>query len=681
MLIAATLWINAIILPLTQNDALEYAIVGRELYHLRDLAIYPLLNSKTNLSGFYGPWTHPPLYVSLIYVSHLLQGSADNPALMRLIAPWCALLCTGVVFALGNMISRRSGLIAALFFLTTPLLFLGADSGLIDALPVLGAAWMVAALIGFTGKPWRMGAAQGVMIGMALWTHSSAILLVPLACAGITLLHGIKQWRSILPQMATMFIFVGFISAWPYLRNLEIFGSLISDNPEVFALASLDWKDYFAYNRGISTLTSKIQYGLFKGLFAIEAYGIIFWLMTLGIIYYFRRILPLKYTMRCWLDVRQVPQPVIVYVCIFLVLAYLVGVIVSMALDIDLMIRNERYMLMILPMVAIISAWFFDAMLAQWWRYKRRGSRYGVVLILGTGVIITSQLTLFLLYRLLAVSDYAHDFSKKNETIALNQSEYASVDYLKKHTPKDSMVLAMRPADMYYARRRMVSYLDPSVIPFYKEKKPEKALQILENLGITHVQMTDYMLPPVYRTALMEILANPAYTSLIYSYDGRQIYALKPYRSERLNTVSMDIREIPWISQTQWLVGGRQALLRIPITHKVSQDFPSLSESPWGLFQRDFSKRLISESVPIPFHKTQGALNASFSGYGAIDIRMAYENSESSVLLGKITLTDEGNQSFMRRFEIPSDARKLRIIIEHYGNSYLSAEGMALAFY
>jgi hypothetical protein len=79
---------NAIFFPLVQNDALEYATVGRELFISRSLDIYPLISPQTNASGFFGPWTHPPLYVSLIYLFSLLQGHADEPGLMRLISPW-----------------------------------------------------------------------------------------------------------------------------------------------------------------------------------------------------------------------------------------------------------------------------------------------------------------------------------------------------------------------------------------------------------------------------------------------------------------------------------------------------------------------------------------------------------------------------------------------------------------
>jgi hypothetical protein len=71
--VLALLFISLFV-PLTQNDALEYALAARELNATRDLLSYPVLNPETNLTGFFGPWTHPPLYVAMLYMAKSFRG-------------------------------------------------------------------------------------------------------------------------------------------------------------------------------------------------------------------------------------------------------------------------------------------------------------------------------------------------------------------------------------------------------------------------------------------------------------------------------------------------------------------------------------------------------------------------------------------------------------------------------
>lgn len=722
-LIVLGLLTNALIIPLTQNDALEYATVGRELYAVRALNAYPLLNPETDVSGFYGPWTHPPLYVALIYVTHLLQGNADAPTLMRLIAPWCAIMCTGLVFALGNLVNFRTALLSSLVFLLTPLFFLGADSGLIDALPVLGSALMLAVLLGFTGKPTLVGALQGVVLGLTLWTHSQAILLIPLMIAGIALLYGVKHWRAALPQIIIMITITMVVASWPYLRNLELFGTLISDTPKVFALEQLGWKDYFAYNRGINTMTAKIQYGLFKGLSALEAYSLTFWVMLAGIVYYFTRVLPLRSVWSVWMDAREMPQPKAVYCAIFLVGAYLLGVLLSIIVDVDLMIRNERYMLMILPMAALIAGWFLHQVLSYMSQQKHGIMRSFIIyaIICGTLAYI-GELGLFMVYRFSVNDINWSDMMKKNETILLQTSGYGSLKYLREETPEDTLVLSMRPADMYYAKRRMISYLDPRLVPFYSEKDPAKAVRLLKGLGIRYVQVSDYFLPPLYNSALMEILARPDLSSLVFDnidpdnfsrgqlYQKRlvinmlrknqfnHIYELTPEKSTTAGgRINFAQPHYPWIEFKSWVIGGRKPFLNIM---NITRDFKgpvSKLDLPLKLFQRGRLNTIavgsleLMDGMNIPKDlirisdqkeyvadiELKGEGNVAFwiIQYDANGQALRYDRTHiggEKVLIGDYVLSKTAPQKrFLRRIPTLPEAHYLQVGIEHAGNSWI----------
>ncbi len=683
------LLINALLLPLAQNDALEYATVGRELFHARSLDIYPLLNAETNRSGFYAPWTHPPLYVSLIYFTHLLQADADTPGLMRLIAPWCALSSALLVMAMGSVMNRRTGFLAALLFLFTPLFFFGADAALIDALPVLGCSLMLAVLFGLEKKSARSAVGQGVIIGLALWTHSQAILLVPLMLAGIALNHGLKHWRKISLQGAIMLVTALLIACAPYLRNLDIFGALISDTPQIFAIDSLHWKDYFAYNRGIVSLSAKIQYGLFKGLFALEAYGVIFWLMLAGIIYYFRSSLSLGRLVSCWWDSEKIPSPHLVYLCVILMLIYMLGVLVSIALDIDLMIRNERYMMTILPFAALVSAWFVERVFSGFVFAKRS---FLMRLMIIVALMMPLQFALMMGFRFLSYEIRISDIWQSHETILLRNPDYAAIAAMREHTHQNALILSLRPADMYYAQRKMLSYLDPRLLGFYREQDARKALKILHDLGVTYVHVPNYSFPVFYHGALMPILASTTLSKLIVDGNGHQLYALQ---SDKKYLRPISITNTGWIQARDWIIGGRKGLLSVRL-YKNRFDLRQVSSSkvPLNLFQRDFSTSLISPYITLTSKHhlaSEYRLDAHLKGEGMVELYVQQFNEKKdllrtnrkrSLLIGGMILSKERkNQSneFIRRFRLHPDTKFIKITAEHYGNSNVKLQHLLLS--
>lgn len=181
---------------LTQNDALEYATIGRVLFESRDLASSPVLDPEANSLGAYYPWTHPPLYVGLIYLIYQLQGHADVPGLIRLLAPWFLFASAALTYSLARGVSRRAGLTAALLLITIPLLFTGTIAALMDGLPVLGFAAIVTIVVGLDCRWPLRGVLIGATLGLALWTHSQAVLLIPLGLATVVLTFGLSRPRK-----------------------------------------------------------------------------------------------------------------------------------------------------------------------------------------------------------------------------------------------------------------------------------------------------------------------------------------------------------------------------------------------------------------------------------------------------------------------------------------------------
>src|SRR5690606_442949 len=114
-----------------------------------------------------------------------------------------------------------------------------------------------------------------------------------------------------------------------------------SDNPAVFALPSLHWNDYFVINRGLDTPVAMIQYGILKGWFSFEALSITYWGMVVG----FAAVLVPGGGKQALLVASRGSSAIsshgILYLALGLVGVYLAGLIVSVLLGLDLMVKNE----------------------------------------------------------------------------------------------------------------------------------------------------------------------------------------------------------------------------------------------------------------------------------------------------------------------------------------------------
>ena len=717
------LLVNSIFLPLLQNDALEYATVARLLYETRDLASYPALHPEQSTSGFFGPWTHPPLYVALGYFTQVIQGHANEPGFMRLIAPWFAICSTLLIVALGSLVSRLAGLISGVLFLSTPLLFAGANSALLDALPVLGIALIAALLICIEAKPSVRGLMAGCVAGLALWTHSQAILFLPLALTIIVLQNGMTRWRISVIEAAGFCVAAFALGAWWYLRNLSIFGSFISDNPAVFALPVLDWPAYFSYARGLNNWAAVIQYGLFKGWFSLEAFGWVFWLMLPGLVVGIKHACQPTLRATFGLGGRQVlaPERQVLWVSIALVAAYLAGVLMSIFAGLDLMIKNERYMLVILPFVSLLGGYILYVALRHGAMFVTNHSKKSIkkdllilLVLIFILILIIQLIVVGVYYRWQSVPDKIiineYDLS---EEIEYKQQEIDKpvfqrhlehfpnmvvMVWARENLPKDALVLSLRPADMYYARRKMVSYLDERMLPVYRERSPLQAARMLRDLGITHLHIPDYGLPVGYNSVINQIVSDPSLTQLIHSACGTQILRLLPTSMNSEEVVVLDKIDFTpgrddWARYTNLILGGRKALGALPAVAQSLIDGDK-SSVRWAipLLHRDFST-IIANGYGIPLTNTSRS-DMLLSVRGGAEYRVTFDlEGDAFVKLWMIQIDDnnellnctprtfknrisefvlsESNkiQKFSRRFITLPNAARIRFGIEHVGHS------------
>lgn len=659
--------------PFYSNDALEYATVAKELSISGNLAIYPLIAPDSLASGFYGPWTHPPLYPVLLSV---LSFSADgSPTLLsKLTNFWFAIATAILLFAIVAKSHPIKALLAVFLLFSTPLYFESVSSSLIDALPVAGLLLIFAAQ-SIGGTSFHRGLLSGISLGLALWSHSQAILFIPFLAVLIVAHYGLRRIKVALIEFAYALAIAMPVACAPYLKNLKVFGSLISDNPTVFALPSLMWSDYFAISRGINTLIAALQYGLLKGWFMISSFGWIFWLATVGAIAivwterknYFSVLAEGTEGRPCAVELKS----------IVLILTYLAGCLVSIIAGNDLMIKNERYLLMLVPFAAILAAAIsfqlgsalvvaiFDERRMPW---KRELCALALASLTFFVLIRPSLMQIGWLRFIPAILGNECD---KAPFCGATPENISSMLWVDTNLPGNAVILAMRPADLLYSGRRMISYLDPRLLAVYEASKSGEALRILRDLGVTHVQFPDYYMPPIYNSVVEQLLADPSSTSLIHDSMGHQIYALLPETFAVSSANQIDFVDWERVQGTDIPTFRRWAGLDL-LGSKYVVGSTSVGESPFGLFERSFKTVVTSEFVDKgSAPHDQWLLKMKIGGHGSFRVWVNIEGFRS-VRVADLFLGDrKPNHVLARRFSIPADRRRFSIVIEHFGNSSL----------
>jgi hypothetical protein len=690
------LLVESLLFPLVTNDALEYATVGRLLFETGSLLEYPAIQPERGSSGFFGPWTHPPLYTAAVYLSYAAQGHADMPGLMRLIAPWFFLTSAWLLRSLGNVASRLTGLLACLMFVSTPLAIIGASTSMIDALPMSGLTLILTTVVLLQGRPGRLSVVRGLVLGLALWTHSQSVLFLPLTFVALVSVDGWSQVRARTKQLCVVAGIACVVAAWPYLRNVKIFGSLVSDNPAVFAMPQLHWDEYFAKARGLEHWPERIQYGIFKGWFALESFGLTFWFASLGLCFLvqaYRRSHERSLS-------GGVPgaKARLSFAVSVILMTYLGGVTLSTVLGIDLMIKNDRYLLVMLPCAALLAGMGLERWLGSVSWIDPAAGRWRDQLRSISVILIVAALVLPSLAAV-AYQNYIRQTFGLELTSLLYDSHqaklkpwhgYRAARFIGEQTPSNAIVLAERPADMYYSGRRMVSYLDPRLVPAYQERDPQEMIRQLNQLGITHLQFPGYSIPVIYNTAAQTIAARPDLSTLVYSSGMEQVYTLKPSPGRLGSAIDIGPGAVPWVQSKRFSLFG------ISVVIAKEQIAPERSDSGFSfpVLQRTVSSMLLSgvksqhgedqdlaDLLPVQSAREYLVeLELDGNAYAYVYLfqydafgRKLGRGRVSSELLSDVPLSAEsGSRLVARRVALSPQAAYIRIGVEHRGNSWVS---------
>jgi hypothetical protein len=555
------LLILAVFTPLTQNDALEFQIVARRIFELRSLSAYPMTDPATEPSGFFAPWTHPPLYPALLYLSEIIQGNADSPALERLIAPWALIVAGVLVACLARLSGVRAGSLAYLALLSPPLVFLGAAGSLIDALTILGFTLAMAFAAAGGGKDVRFSTATGLALGAGMWAHSIAILFPPLIAVAIVNRDWQRTGKFNFRSLSVVLSFAVFSGAWPFLWNIKRYGVAASDAHGLIAPVLLHWDSYFSIDRGLESGAARVVYGLLKMFTAPEAYGLLFLLAGAGalLVIVGSRSLGAGGGLEKTAEPRR-SEPAIM--ALVLMGTFFAGTALSLSFGSIELVKNERYFLVIAPAAAVLAAVFLD-WLAVKSPLSPLGAKAGpalarLVLFFAIGLGFTLQFVFVSGYALSRNNLLGSNFGRPFDETLKGRGEFALSYFLRDHTPAGAGILSLKPADMYYAQRRMVSHLDPGMAGFYSAASIEDAAAGLSDMGISFVHMPNYAMPSFYNSWLKEILADPGRSTLLTETSAGQVYQLLPAQLRNQRRLNVNPDSWPWEVADGVVFGSRK---------------------------------------------------------------------------------------------------------------------------
>jgi hypothetical protein len=700
-----------LVTPLIGNDPLEYATVAKILYGRRALDTYPLVAPDPQ-TGVYAPWTHPPLYVALIFLAYVLQGTAELPGLMRVIPLYC-MLATLVLMsrlALRAKPGRRGvrmALLACIVFLATPLLRDMVGTASIDALPILGLTLTFAVACLYAQSPLAVrGWLAGIALGLSLWAHSSAILFPALAAVAV----GAVRWAQRRPFALECgaVLAVGTLLGCPaYLRNVAIFGSPISDTPPVLTLGHLDWEAYFEAGREMAGLYDKMLLGVLRGWTDGQHYWLSFWLMTAGLALFVRDL------QRAGLD-RDGGRPIL-FGAAALVLAYHGGMLLSVIVGTTLMIKNARYLLSVLPFAALFAALALSRILELGpsqleMQLRRAGRKFTFSIDFGrvhpaksaSWALLWLGLIAFVVLVLHQVSvntdQWRYYLGSLSGAMRLSQEEqlskfafYRVQKYMDANLGRQAKVLSLRPADLYYARYLQVSYLDPALLPAYNERDAAGMAAALAALGITHIYAPNYSLPVVQNSALVKVMTDERFSRMTHADSYYAVFELKHPKdgapSQRpVRTWDLSPWRYDWTVVTQAHLPIFPQICRSaasPLALGIPKPFAACELLPKhrGTYitgdapPDDYSLRPTVELVPADRYRYE----ATLSGEGFFRV-IVYEFHWPTVQIHQFDdgLLDTTPKSYGRVFKLPTNLRHARFAFWTEGRGKMTIHAFRL---
>jgi len=130
--------------------------------------------------------------------------------------------------------------------------------------------------------------------------------------------------------------------------------------------------------------------------------------------------------------------------------------------------------------------------------------------------------------------------SDESKYAALRHGAAQCIQFINNFLPEDAKLLVFRQADFaYYGKRPFISFEDPKLLPLYEQATAESASQFLQGLGVTHLLVPDYAVPPLYNSSVAELLSDPKLASLVFEAQGYKVFSLGNISRARVSGLAL----------------------------------------------------------------------------------------------------------------------------------------------
>ena len=563
-------------IPVYANDPLEYFTVARAIFENQRLTgIYPLL-SEDIASGFYAPWTHPPGFVLTLAWAFVVQGSADEAGVAKLINIFYLFAMLAIVFAWSNSAKKQLGLMAALLLMISPLIINETFEHHVDVGRIgLWTASLCLTTIWLTSANFKFTIFLGVLVGLLMFVHSTGILFWALFIGLLIFLRDIPFTTRFLHSALLVVISLCFV-LYDYYTSYINLGYFIGDSIKIWQIPELGIVEYLNEQRGITSLSDKVSAGIINPLYQTSLYGYSNLAAVLMILGYLAHI-AISSAFNFKRVIRHVRSPDYLNVYFLLNTGFFAIVFLSAVIDINTLVKNPRYLISMTALQCIFAVLVLNKLLPFIEMFFSRKTISPLILTDGVSKktfdvrlnfnflfrlkfknnpshrgepIIFLLLRIFLVIFLIdAGFDNLRQQNRNAHVFAprLHQDDEYFTQYLwnsphggfnlvgllnanllySKEPPKVK-VLSFRPSDSaYYGLYQQIPYTDPKLVSAFLSSTVPQLFQELSDLEVTHIIVPSYKMGEIEKTSFKDFFDDSKYAFLVSSMQDYHLYRIQ----------------------------------------------------------------------------------------------------------------------------------------------------------
>jgi len=498
--------LQALTMPLMENDSIEYLAVAKHVFERGTLSAYPL--TEANAQGLYMPASHPPAFHLLLTWGYAWFGTTTFVHL-RLLAVF-VLAAFVMLFSYGFR-GRPQGsiLVAMALLLSTPLfvsMLVGYHVDSIRMLAFLAAALTLARLI---DRPTAHAAiVAGFGIAFAAFAHSIGVLAVAFGGFAWLVLGPRRRfidWRTPLTIGTVILV----VSGWHYLKNIFIFGVPLHDSLPVWEMPEIDFATELRYRRDLFTLSDRLIFGVFRGFTELPLFGFLFWL-TLAAFYF------------AWK--RWDRMPTTGRVAIVWIVGYFAVALATALLGSELVIKNARYALTMVPLAVLLVSPLIASVLVR--LHWNKWLMLALILFLPNWMLIQS------LWR---VSHFAarpdiYALGERAPIYRMNDRFPGAEAFRFLETnlkPGEKTFVFRQPDFTLYGTGAWLDNFDERLMEFYRLSDVDAGIAWLRARSVRYLLLPWYFFPTVSQTIVGEMIGDESRTELVVTARGYSLYRLR----------------------------------------------------------------------------------------------------------------------------------------------------------